>query len=154
MKHKGSRMDFAQERSDDLMRAYDKYIAECKTIKIQEVCKHIVNMPAKRFWVSENRAAMVISAMMLGKTGENSKYANIKRMCKTKLEMYEEIYRRVMELKQKFPNKRISELCAIVVAQPAPKFYLTPGSARTFTYIAKKEWIARKQRKLRRFASQ
>ena len=125
------------------MRVYDKHIASCERILMDDVCSHIVNMPARRFWVSEIRASLVISKMMRGE-------ANLNKMCHTKREMYEEIYRRVIELKDKHPNKSTSELCAIVVAQPAPKFYLTPGSARVYICKARNEWIKRKMRKLLR----
>lgn len=141
MKHKGALMEYSKERADDLMRAYNEYIASCKYILMEDVCKHVVNMPTKRFWVSGIRASLVISKMMRGE-------ANLNKMCATKRDMFEEIFRRVIKLRETYPNKSISELCAIVVAQPAPKFYLTPGSARIYICKARYEWTRRKQQRL------
>lgn len=144
MKHKGALMEYSQERSDDLMRAYDEYLASCDYIRMPDVYNNIVNMPSRRFWVSDIRAALVISAMMRGE-------ARLDKMCASKREMYEEIYRRVAIMREKYPDKTTSELCAMVVIQPAPKFYLTPGSAKIMVCKARKEWIRRKQQRLRLF---
>lgn len=137
-------MEYSQERSDDLMRAYDEYIQSCDYIRMPEVYNNIVNMPSRRFWVSDIRAALVISAMMRGE-------ARLDKMCASKREMYEEIYRRVAIMREKHPSKTTSELCAMVVIQPAPKFYLTPGSAKIMVCKARKEWIRRKQLRLCRY---
>ena len=129
------------------MRAYDEYIATCKQIKMSEVYAAIVNMPSKRFWVSDIRAALVVSAMIRG-------VAHLDKMCPTRREMFEEIYRRVIRLKKRMPQKTIIELTAIVVAQQAPKFYLNPGSAKIYVCKARKEWMRRKKQKLQRFLLQ
>ncbi len=144
MKHKGALMEYSQERSDDLMRAYDEYIQSCDYIRMPDVYNNIVNMPSRRFWVSDIRAALVISAMMRGE-------ARLDKMCASKREMYEEIYRRVAIMREKHPDKTTSELCAMVVIQPAPKFYLTASSAKIMVCKARKEWIRRKQLRLCRY---
>ena len=46
-------------------------------------------------------------------------------------------------------GKSVSELCAMVVMQPAPKFYLTPGSAKMMVCKARKRWIKEKWKRLR-----
>lgn len=66
MKKKGALMEHYQERLDDLMRAYDEYIESCAYIRMHEVYAQIVNMPSKRFWVSDIRASLVISAIIRG----------------------------------------------------------------------------------------
>lgn len=143
MKHKGATTDFSQERSDDLMRAYDEYIESCDYIRLPELFRTIVDMPSARFWVSEIRAATVVSGIMRGT-------ADLDAMLPLKKEMFLEIYHRVMQLRREHPEKTLYELCAIVVEQPAPKFYLTPGSARIMVWKAKKKWLERKWEKLRR----
>ena len=141
MKHKGALMEYSKERLDDLMRVYDEYVASCRYIRMPDVYKTIVNMPSRRFWVSDIRAALVVSAMIRGE-------AHLETMNITKRGMYEEIHRRVMLMLEDNPNKTISELCSIVVAQPAPKFYITPGSAKIMVCKARKEWNRRKQQRL------
>lgn len=135
-------MEYSQERSDDLMRAYDEYMASCEYIRLPELYNTIVNMPSKRFWVSDIRAAVVVSAIIRGA-------ADLNGMLPLKKEMYLEIHRRVVELGKVYPNKSVYELCAIVVAQPAPKFYITPGSARMMVCKARKKWVEEKLKRLR-----
>lgn len=142
MKHKGAVMEHSKERIDDLMRAYDEYISSCDYIRMPDVYNNVVNMPSSRFWVSDIRAALVVSAMMRGE-------ANLDAMWPMRKEMYEEIYRRVIDLRKLSPGLSISELCTIVVAQPAPKFYLTAGSAKMMICKARKEWIKEKWKRLR-----
>lgn len=141
MKHKGARMEYAKERMDDLMKVYDEYISSCRYVRMPDVYNKIVNMPSSRFWVSDIRASQVICSMMRGQ-------AHLEEMRPLKREMYEEIYRRVMELRKIHPEETISELCAIVVAQPAPKFYLTPGSAKIMVCKVRKQWRREKLKRL------
>lgn len=138
MKHKGAKMMYAQERINDLMTAYRQYITTCRHLRMPEAYNTIVNMPSKRFWVSDIRAALVVSAMLRGETP-------LETMWPLKREMYQEIYRRVLTLREEHPHLSTSELCSLVVAQPAPKFYLTPGSAKMM--ICKVRQQKRKQEK-------
>lgn len=145
MKHKGALAEYSQERSDDLMRAYDEYLTSCDYIRMPEVYNTIVNMPSARFWVSDKRAEVVVSAIM---RGENV----LQGMWSLKREMYEEIYRRVIALREKKPYLSTAKLCAIVVCEPAPKFYLTPGTAKAMVCKAKKLRANERREKLFRYA--
>lgn len=136
-------MEYSKERLNDLMRAYDEYISTCAHIRMPDVYKNIVNMPSCRFWVSDIRASLVVCAI---RRGEDC----LKSMCQTKREMYQEIYRRVADLQKRHPEWSISELCATVVMQPAPKFYLTPGSAKIMVCKARREWKRKKMERLLR----
>ena len=135
-------MEYSRERSDDLMRAYDEYIASCGHIRMPDVYERIVKMPSRRFWVSDIRATLVVSAMMRND-------ARKERMWPLRRKMYEEIYRRVTALRRERPWLTVSESCAIVVSGPAPEFYLTPGSAKMMVCRARKEWMRRKRERLR-----
>lgn len=141
MKHRGSTMEYSQERIDDLMRAYDEYISSCKYVRMPDVYKSIVEMPAKRFWVSEIRATKVMYLMLKGDSLDN--------MRPLKREMFREIFKRVIEMKRINPDYTISMCCGIVVSQSAPKFYLTPGSAKIMVCKARKKWIREKLKRLR-----
>ena len=99
MKKKYSHFEYEDERNEDLMRAYREIREKYPEMKSREIDEEISRMPSKRFWVSEERASIVISAMLKGRKFD--------RMGKTKLEMYNEILKRVIELKQKMPNKRL-----------------------------------------------
>lgn len=135
-------MEYATERMEDLMGRYDEYITSCKYIRMPELYKTIAEMPSRRFWVSDIRAANVVSSIMRGDDV-------LKTMHPLRREMYEEIYRRVLELRREKTNLGISESCAIVVKQQAPKFYLTPKTVKVMVCKARKKWFEEKMRKLR-----
>lgn len=141
MKNKGSTFEYAKERDNDIMRAYLQLIRECDTIELQNIFRQVVNMPSKRFWVSAERAAIVVSRMMKGD--------KLLDMRPTKREMFEEIYRRVMKLKES-SSASIYELTIEVVQEPAPKFYLTTGSAKVIIYKAKKRWFKDRKRQMQK----
>jgi hypothetical protein len=141
MKPHGSKFEYEQERNDDLMRAYHELIEAAPYICLNNIYREVVNMPSARFWVSEERAAIVIAAMMKGD--------QLQGMRPNKREMFNEIYRRAMILKKEKPTLSIFELAFQVVRQAAPKFYLTPGSAEVIIYRAKKKWYEQRKRKLR-----
>ncbi len=134
-------MEYAEERIKDLMRAYDEYIAACDCIRMPDVYATIVNMRSRRFWVSDTRATKVIYAMLRGMPP--------KGMRPLKREMFEEIHCRVVALHQKRPELSLRDCCGIVVAQPAPKFYLSPGSAKIMVCKARKKWVQEKLKRLR-----
>lgn len=142
MKPHGSHYEYEEQRNDNLMEVYHEIIVKANHVRMPDVYEKVANSPSRRFWVSEERAAIVVSAMMRGDS--------LDRMRPLKREMYNEIYRRAMELRDKHPNMPISQLVAQVVEQPAPKFYLTPGSAKVLICKIRKEWYyQRTKRRLR-----
>lgn len=142
MKHIGSKCEYAEERNNDLMRAYIEELESCDNIVLPQVFSRVVNKPSKRFWVSAERAAIVVSSMMRGNSLNTMQYT-------TRREMFFEIYRRVSELKEKYPEKSIYELTCQVVLEPAPKFYLTAGSAKVIIHRTKKRWYEKRMQRLR-----
>lgn len=141
MKNVGAIFEYEEERNKDLMRAYKEQLASHENKDLQSVLNRVVDMPSKRFWVSEERAAIVISEMMRGK--------GLKVKGKVKREMYNEIYRRVVELKKSHSGMSVYDLTFMVVTGPAPKFYLTPGSAKVIIHKVKKQWYEERKRRLR-----
>lgn len=83
----------------------------------------IVEWPAQRFYVSEERACSVIKRMQRG-IGFLAGMHPLKRM------MFVEINRRVAVLQKSQPGRSVRSLCRKVVMQPAPRFYLTSSSAK------------------------
>ena len=120
MKYFGSILEFTRARNIDLMRAYREKLAEASIIVMPVIFELVAESPASRFWVSEERAAIV--------------------MRRNKREMFEEIYRRFIIMKQEFPDKSVYELVTNIVNQPAPKFYLTPRTVGEFIYRIKNGW--------------
>lgn len=140
MKHIGSYFEYEKERNEDLLRAYR--LCETKTLYKQSIYAMTVLMPARRFWVSEERATAVISQMLRGKT-------TIRWMRPNKRTMFAEIYRRVLRLMQEKPSEPLAHLVFEVVNSPAPQFYLTPGSAKIIICKIKRKWYEERKKKLR-----
>lgn len=141
MKYHGSTFEYEEERNSDLMRVYREEMHAVSHIRMPDIFKTIVNKPSKRFWVSEERAAIVISKMLRGEA--------LERMRPLKREMFHEIYKRVVALKEKLPDHTTYQLTFIVVQQEAPKFYLTAGSAKVIISKIKRKWYEERKRKYR-----
>ena len=56
MKHKGNTFEFMRERNRDLLRVYKEQALAMTFIDADILMERIVKCPAKRFWVSEERA--------------------------------------------------------------------------------------------------
>ncbi len=117
MKSFGSVLAFTRKRNAALLKAYREQITSTGYIRLSEIGERIVNSPSPRFWVSEERAAVVVSAIMRGKPVLDS-------MRPSKREMFEEIHRRVVALKEAHPDWQLCQLVSEVVNSPAPKFYM------------------------------
>ncbi len=124
MKNFGSTVEFTNERNADIMRVFRSLIATVDSVNNDSICRLIADSPSARFWVSERRAAIVISDMKAGRS--------LSYMTATKQEMFREIYRRYTELRALHPEKTTLKLVSIIVHQPAPKFYLTPRTIGEF----------------------
>lgn len=131
MKHPGCCLDFTSQRNEELMRAFRVAIAERPFVDITEISEIVVNTPCSRFWVSEFRAAIVISDMFKGRPV-------LETMRPLKREMFTEIYKRACALKEEHPDWPICDLAFAAVNSPAPKFYLLPRSAIEYIYKIKR----------------
>lgn len=135
MKHLGDRMYFVEERNADLIRAYRRQLVEVRHISMPDIFTRVAESPASRFWVSERRAATVISAMQSGRP--------MPRMLPNKQDMFKEIYRRYIIKRRMHPHKSVYSLVSEIVNQPAPKFYLTPRTIGEIIYRIKNGWYQR-----------
>lgn len=138
MKHKGNNFELETERNRDLMRVYKADISSCETILLDEVWKRMAQAPSSRFWVSEERASIVVSRIMKGD--------NLSYMRHQKREMFMEIYRRVVALQKRHPRMSISQCCMEVVNSPAPRFYMTPLSIKITIYKIKRQWYTKRKK--------
>ncbi len=142
-KKQGSIFEYETLRNRDLIRAYDKQIAlhfaERKPIILTEIFSLIADMPSTRFWVSEERAAIIVAGIMKGDTLEG--------MGKMKREMFMEIYKRTMDIRRANPKLSLYHAVAKACNQPAPKFYLTPNSVKVIIYKIKRGWYERRKKK-------
>ena len=132
MKYYGSILDFTQERNQELMRVYQEELSKAGYIVMPKIFEQVATSPCSRFWVSEERAAIVISTLLAGKV--------IPNMRKNKREMFDEIFRRFLIARGQYPEKSIYALAIMVVNQPAPKFYMTPRTVGELIYRIKNGW--------------
>jgi hypothetical protein len=140
MKYHGCILEFTDERNEELMRAFREAVRNSSFIDITEISEIIVNMPCSRFWVSEERAMVVVAALIKGKPVLDA-------MRPTKREMFQEIYNRVLALQKQFPKASMFELVLKAVNSPAPKFYMTPRSAMETIYKIKKGFYEKQERR-------
>lgn len=131
MKHKGCILEFTDKRNDELMAVFRAAIANSQFIDLSEISKVVVNSPCSRFWVSEERATVVMSSMIRG-------FPVLQSMRPVKQEMFREIFRRVQQLKIDNPGRPLYDYVLQVVNSPAPKFYMKPRSAIEILYKIKK----------------
>lgn len=136
MKHRGCLLEYTDERNRELMKAFRHCLAQKDVTLCPDIWERVANMPSSRFWVSEERAATVIGMMLNGKP--------LPRMRPNKMEMFEEICRRVEALRQQKPAASLFELVCTVVRQPAPKFYLTPRTTGLMISRIRNGWYQRK----------
>lgn len=121
MKHHGCVCDFTPQRNKELHQAYRRALASRSFINLREVCTIAANSPCSRFWVSEERATVVISALLKGQ------YA-LDAMSPQKREMFIEIFKRVQKQKEEDPSMSIYDAVFLAVNSPAPKFYMTTNT--------------------------
>ena len=126
MKPFGSSVAFTHQRNADLMRVFRRRLHEAALIRMPEIFRLVADSPSSRFWVSEERAAIVISSLEAGRP--------FPCMTASKREMFAEIHRRYKILRPSYPALSLLEVVSIIVNQPAPKFYLTPRSVGEFIY--------------------
>lgn len=142
---KGRSFELQNQRDMDLYCVYKQMLADSPyPIYQPEVLRKTVTHSSKRFWVSSERATIVVSEMRRGN--------DLSFMNPCKRAMYEEIKKRVDALEKKTGETRLCILVEQVVCQPAPEFYLTPGSAKVILCRSKKriyECFERKKRQLR-----
>ena len=136
MKYFGSTVSFTRERNADIMRVFRQKIAEAAVIRMDDICHAVAESPSSRFWVSAERAAVVISAMEAGRP----------LPCLTQMtrEMFHEIFRRYKEMRLLRPEESLLDLVAVIVNQPAPKFYFTPRTVREFVRRIRSGWYDRR----------
>ena len=114
------------------MRVYQEKLSKAGYIVMPKIFEQVANSPCSRFWVSEERAAIVISTLLAGKV--------IPNMRKNKREMFDEIFHRFLIAREQYPEKSIYALAIMVVNQPAPKFYMTPRTVGELIYRIKNGW--------------
>ena len=139
MKKRGSTSDFICDRNRELHGRFIELLRGVSEMPLRDMFGVVAVSAASRFWVSESRAVAIVGKMLRGE--------DVGRMYPKRLEMYEEISRRVKKLMTENPGLCLTHAVNDVVYQEAPEFYMTAESVRTVIYRMRRQ--ARAMRKLR-----
>ena len=123
MRKIGSVSQFASARNQEMQRAFRSIAASPEALSSEEMFSRLVNSPSSRFWVSEERAAEIIGRMFRGDT--------LKGMKPHRREMFQTLFRIAADYIRLHPGASFTDAAFHAVHTPAPKFFITPGSART-----------------------
>ena len=112
-----SLFEYRDDRNRDLLEAFKRELGRVEGESLDDVLQRAVDSPARRFWVSEERALRVVSCMR--------RHPLPSGCHPLKREMFEEISRRCEALAESHPEWQLSRCVYYVVNHEAPKFYLT-----------------------------
>jgi hypothetical protein len=137
----------SRQRDEDLMRAYHQKMDEAMKsegrFNKMDIITRAVNSPASRYWISLERACLVIYKLKRGEPITGAKN-NSRRL-------YESIYQKYLQAERQYPDTPVKHLIANIIEQPAPCFALTAQSASLLiNKIRKKQWYKERRRLLRR----
>ncbi|MEG1729359.1 MAG: hypothetical protein RR280_07450 [Bacteroidaceae bacterium] len=126
-----SKFEYYEERDKDLMDVYRYvFLTSPNGTTLNDMLSIIVEHKSKRFWVSEKRAYLIMLRLRNGD--------DLSSMNENKRKMYFEIYRRINQLELERHEHNLLNLVYGVLAQEAPCFYLTAGSAKVIIHYIKK----------------
>lgn len=127
-------MEYNEERSRDLAKAYHMYVSTHKFIDMGRLYSYLANTEAPRFYVSETRACQVVLAMI---DGRNDACRGMRRQ---KAEMFREIHRRAMAIAKDEPAMTLRAIIHKVIRQPAPRFYMSVASIKACLCRIRRQW--------------
>lgn len=127
MRKKGNIFILSDKRDRDLLRAYNEQIQKHLNLYGRVIqtglMEQVINSPASRYWVSSERACVVISKL---EHGESISYMN-----PVKQRFYNSLYNEFIKYRQLHPEIQTRKhIIEIVVMLPAPCFAITPRVAR------------------------
>lgn len=125
MRRKGATSQISKERNRDLYEKYcilvkrhlSLYGRICKTLIFQQ----LVNSPAKRYWISSERAYSVVAQIRRGSLDVKPN----KNICR----LYYALYDEFAKYKEAHPNMPDTRIMEEVIQLPAPCFGLEPRVA-------------------------
>ena len=127
MKKQGSVSDYTSDRNAELCAAFRRCLKESPTfIDLEEIFGKLSRLPASRFFISEQRASLIIRARR--RTGRWPLKNPLR------LSMIKEIEARANNLFRSGDYEDFDDAVFDAVNSPAPSFYLTPRSIRTRIY--------------------
>ena len=125
METKKNCCDYVESRNRDLQNTFNKLMAS-RSVSTGDIFGRMTRMPAPRFYINEERAyALILGRLLHARRGVSME---------SRVEMVDEIERRVRKLLAEDPSLTVKDAVYKVVNSPAPAFFLTKGSIRTLVY--------------------
>ena len=139
MRHLGSTNELKAQQDAEIVIAFRKIFSIYGGIVgVERIYEMVASAPAPRFFVSPERAAIVIADLRRGKR-PNMQHA--------KARMYADLDRIVSDIQSQFPCMDMLNICRKAVLRPAPEFY---KSTRQIKHIISERqhqcYATRKQR--------
>lgn len=111
-----------EERIRDFYSVFRGVYCADKKIRMRDAVSVALSMPAKRFYVSAERAVNVMCEIKNGRFDPS-------KMRSQKVAMFMEIWNRYLELHSQNPDRFMVDIVYDIVYSPAPKFYMTTDTA-------------------------
>lgn len=125
-RHKGNRNPYIDQRDHELYRAFckakEKMLKERGRISLSDAVDAARKSPASRYFVSEQRASIVLRHIMNNR-------APLETMTETKNRLFRHLYVKYKALKSENPEATHEELVVMACASPAQEFYITHKTA-------------------------
>lgn len=133
MSRSGTTLHHLESMQKDVYNKYKMVVSQGVSSE-KEAFEKTQMMPAQRFWVSADQAYKICMAMRRGN------FSVFERMPEYRVQMFKEIYKRIEEQQNKilFRGKKIYFIIPFIVAQPAPRFYISVDTIRKIVYQQRK----------------
>jgi len=146
MRKKGNVFAFSEQRDKDLLDAYhrqlEKQLSMYGRIIITGLIQKVINSNASRYWVSSERACVVINKL---EKGESINY-----MKANKIRFYKALYKEFCTFRETHPEMPKKHIVEIVITHPAPCFGMSQRVAGNIIRRMKKKC---REEKVKRFTS-
>lgn len=127
MRKPGSTLYFTKERRQDILNAFHNIIAQSPHINIRQISHAVALAGASRFWISEERAAMVISRLQRGLPVPGP-------LRPLRQKMFHDLFNSYLNIRKSNPRLPFAMAVHLAVNSPAPQFYLAPESIARIIY--------------------
>lgn len=129
MKKPGSTSSYTPERNMALLAAFRHELRVRRLINLDDIFAHIAtNVSAPRFYVSEERAVLIIK--------HHLRYGKWLLRSELRRSMFERIESIALRYISEGEAATLVDAIYLAVNDPAPSFYLTPRTVRTYLYTS------------------
>lgn len=128
-KKKREKIDYLEERDDELWEAYQRGWYLCDTF--EEAVANAINQPTSRIFMSVSYACNLIKFYEKHGDFRTDRYFRGKKPHPEREDLYRYIWEQylVARANEWLGRKRVIDIVRMIIFQPAPKFFLSQGYA-------------------------